>query len=131
MKHKSSVAIYFASNLYQKFLNKLKRLKLQSENSDNSLYYDVMSLIEQCHTHVVNERYGSALFYWENISFGINIDECRIFYSLMNSSLDIYYLFIRIGDELQDFEVKGETNGNIFSLSLGTIIEFKGKNLVE
>jgi hypothetical protein len=63
MEYKSSVGIYYVGHLYQKFVNKLQSLKLQSEDGNTSLYFKIMSLIDQCHTHLVDEESGSAMFY--------------------------------------------------------------------
>jgi hypothetical protein len=50
---------------------------------------------------------------------------------LINNLQDIEFFFIRLGDELQDIEIKGDVTYNDFTLALETTMNFNDKSLIE
>lgn len=71
-----------------------------------------------------HQESGDKLWHWHDVKWDSDIAEVAFVESFMDALPNTDYLFIRVGDDMEDNEVKGWYFQNPFEMSLHRTIEF-------
>ena len=84
----------------------------------------VGGLLENAESATDHES-GDKLWFWHNIKWYSDDVEIRFLESFLETLPQTDYLFIRVGEEMDDNEVRGWYFGNPFEMYLHRTIEFE------
>ena len=70
------------------------------------------------HKHQKHEESGAELFLWDYLKWYDNYPDVRFIEDLMNELESDDFLFLRIGEDMNDNEEKGSFWNNPFALSI-------------
>ena len=92
--------------------------KLNSLDKSSDIFSNVTTLLEYAHKHQKHEKSGAELFLWDYLKWYDNYPDVRFFEDLMGELEWDDFLFLRIGEDMNDNEEKGSFWDNPFELSI-------------
>ena len=88
-------------------------LLLVSENTFNRIkssttdYAAIKSFLDIADIHNIDSDSGDHLYYWNNVCWNLDTKLMNIIEYFIENTIDSEYLFIRLGRDNDDIEVKG------------------------
>jgi len=92
--------------------------KLNSLDKDSEIFFNVTELLEYAYKHMKHEQTGSELYLWDYLKWYDSFPDVRFFEDLMNELESDDFLFLRIGEDMNDNEERGSFWDNPFELSI-------------
>ena len=92
--------------------------KLSSLDKDSETFFKVTELLKYARKHMKHEETGSELYLWDYLKWYDSYSEVRFIEDLMGELEDEEFLFLRIGEDMNDNEEKGSFWDNPFELSI-------------
>ena len=92
--------------------------KLNSFDKDSETFFNVTEFLEYAHKHLKHEESGAELFLWDYLKWYDSFPEVHFFEDLMSELEWDDFLFLRIGEDMNDNEEKGSFWDNPFELSI-------------
>ena len=93
-----------------------EKLNFLDKNSDS--YIQTTNLLEYAHKHQKHEKSGAELFLWDYLKWYDSFPEIRFFENLMGELEWDDFLFLCIGEDMNDNEEKGSFWDNPFELTI-------------
>lgn len=117
MGYYSEVALAFSANgaeaLRSAINDKELELALQTKN-----------FLERVDTHNIERGSYAELFHWKSIKWSLSFKEIACIDSVLDELDNEDFLFIRIGENLEDTEIQGRYWENPFNLDVVRTVEF-------
>ena len=92
--------------------------KLNSLDKDSETFFSVSELLKYACKHMKHEETGAELYLWEYLKWYDNYSDVRFIEDLMNELEWEDFLFLRLGEDMNDNEEKGSFWDNPFELSI-------------
>ena len=92
--------------------------KLNSLDKNSESYIQTTNLLKYAHKHQKHEESGAELFLWDYLKWYDNYPDVRFIEDLMNELESDDFLFLRIGEDMNDNEEKGSFWDNPFELTI-------------
>ena len=92
--------------------------KLNTLDKNSETYFNVTNLLEYTHSHRKHEESGAELYLWDYLKWYDNYSDVRFIEDLMGELEDEEFLFLRLGEDMNDNEEKGSFWDNPFQLSI-------------
>ena len=92
--------------------------KLVALDQDSETFFKVTELLKYAHKHMKHEETGSELYLWDYLKWYDSYSDVRFIEDLMGELEDEEFLFLRIGEDMNDNEEKGSFWDNPFELSI-------------
>ena len=92
--------------------------KLNSLDKSSDTFSNVTTLLEYAHKHQKHEESGAELLLWDYLKWYDSFPEIRFFENLMGELEWDDFLFLRIGEDMNDNEEKGNFWDNPFELTI-------------
>ena len=98
--------------------------KLNNLDKDSGLFCDVADMIAYPKQHCIDKTSGAEMYFWTYQKWYSQFPEIMFFENLMNELEPESFYFVRIGEELDDNEVRGSFWDNPFDLGIDRSITF-------
>ena len=92
--------------------------KLKALDKDSEIFFNVTEFLECACKHQKHEETGSELYLWEYLKWYDNYSDVRFIEDLINELEWEDFLFLRLGEDMNDNEEKGSFWDNPFQLSI-------------
>ena len=92
--------------------------KLATLDKASETFFNVTELLKYAYKHQKHEETGAELFLWDYLKWYDNYSDVRFIEDLMGELEDEEFLFLRIGEDMNDNEEKGSVGDNPFELSI-------------
>ena len=92
--------------------------KLAALDKDSDVFFNVTELLKYARKHVKHEETESELYLWDYLKWYDNYFDVRFIEDLLGELEDEEFLFLRIGEDMNDNEEKGSFWDNPFELSI-------------
>lgn len=92
--------------------------KLNALDKSSDIFSNVTTLLEYAHKHQKHEESGAELLLWDYLKWYDSFPEVRFFEDLMSELEPEDFLFLRIGEDINDNEEKGSFWDNPFELTI-------------
>ena len=103
-------------------LSKAGALRLQEKlyalDKNSESYIQTTHLLEYAHKHQKHDESEAELFLWDYLKWYDNYPDVRFIKDLMNELESDDFLFLRIGEDMNDNEEKGSFWDNPFELTI-------------
>lgn len=104
-----------------------EQLKAEMTGLDVSIRKDVLSLFAHPDRHCTDPETGAELWYWSWLKWYVDYPDVHWTEDFINRLDDGDFMFVRLGDDADDNEERGQFWGNPFDLGLVREIRFVGK----
>lgn len=98
--------------------------KLNNLDKDSKLFNDATDMITYPKQHCADKESGAEMYLWTYQKWYLQFQEIMFFENLMNELEPESFYFVRIGEELDDNEVRGSFWDNPFDLGIDRSITF-------
>lgn len=92
--------------------------KLATLDKDSETFFNVTELLKYARKHMKHEESGAEQYLWDYLKWYDSYSEVRFIEDLMGELVDEEFLFLRIGEDMNDNEEKGSFWDNPFELSI-------------
>ena len=92
--------------------------KLASLDKDSETHFNVTEFLEYAQKHLKHEESGAELYLWDYLKWYDSFSDVRFIEELMNELEWDDFLFLRIGEDMNDNEENGGFWDNPFELSI-------------
>jgi len=92
--------------------------KLNSLDKNSEAFFNVTELLGYAYKHLKHEESGAELYLWDYLKWCDSFSDVRFIEDLMLELEDDDFLFLRIGEDMNDNEEKGSFWDNPFELSI-------------
>ena len=92
--------------------------KLNALDKNSEAFSVIRDFISDASKHYEDSDTGAEVYFWEYVKWYDDFSEVDFIEKLMLDLADESYLFIRIGEDIDDLEIRGSFYGNPFELGL-------------
>lgn len=117
MGYRSDVCLCLKKSILHEFDVRL----VQSEPDKSETVSAFMKTAES----ITNNASGDRLWFWRDVKWDLDFAEVAFIEAFMDEVPQTDYLFIRVGDYIEDNEIRGWYYQNNFDLRLKRTIEFE------
>ena len=113
MGYRSDVGLALSKSGALRLQEKLNALDKTSES-----YIQATNLLEYAHKHQKHDESGAELFLWDYLKWYEHYPDVHFMEALMNELESDDFLFLRIGEDMNDNEERGNFWDNPFELTI-------------